>query len=193
MVKKVSANMQRGKRWQVWLMVLSATAAPACAPLSQALDSIERGTQAIDRTSQTVEKTVETAERAKGTAEHVKEASGIGQPESLAEEGATPAKTTAAHASGRSSGRPTEEAEAMKAAEAALRAADEAETPEAAEKLVRESIRLHPTADAWNNLGCILRWHGSIDEARDSFQRALHLDPRHEEASENLSRVLGSK
>jgi len=173
-----------------YLIVLTVIVVPACAPLSEALEKIDRTAHGVDRTNETVGRTIDTAERAGETAKRVKEAAGGALPDELVSArgvSAGPQKATEmSRGPVASSASSNPRAAAVETAEAALRMAEDAETPEEAERLLRESIRLHPTADAWNNLACILRWRGDTIEARTSFQRALALDPTHVKAKGNL-------
>lgn len=59
-----------------------------------------------------------------------------------------------------------------------------------AEIAFRRACALEPaSADAWNNLGNVLREQGNLPEARDSFDHALTLNPGFAEALNNLGNV----
>jgi Tfp pilus assembly protein PilF len=46
-----------------------------------------------------------------------------------------------------------------------------------AERLYRESIELHPTAEAWTFLGWVASWRGDLDLAVERCHRAIEVDP----------------
>ncbi|MCS6912398.1 MAG: tetratricopeptide repeat protein [Myxococcales bacterium] len=62
---------------------------------------------------------------------------------------------------------------------------------ERAEPLLCEIIAQHPgSAETFNMLGVIYHHHGRLDEARQMFEQALHLNPSYTEAALNLAVVL---
>jgi Tfp pilus assembly protein PilF len=46
-----------------------------------------------------------------------------------------------------------------------------------AERLYRESIELHPTAEAWTFLGWIASWRGELELAVEQCREAIEVDP----------------
>jgi Tfp pilus assembly protein PilF len=46
-----------------------------------------------------------------------------------------------------------------------------------AEQLYRQSIELHPTAEAWTFLGWVASWRGDPEKAIECCQRAIEVDP----------------
>jgi Tfp pilus assembly protein PilF len=46
-----------------------------------------------------------------------------------------------------------------------------------AEQLYRESLDLHPTAEAWTFLGWVASWRGDPDKAIQHCHRAIEVDP----------------
>jgi Tfp pilus assembly protein PilF len=78
-----------------------------------------------------------------------------------------------------------------------------------AERLYRESIDLHPTAEAWTFLGWVASWRGELDLAVERCRCAIEVDPsfgnpyndigaylielgRHEEAISWLQRAINA-
>jgi tetratricopeptide (TPR) repeat protein len=61
---------------------------------------------------------------------------------------------------------------------------------EVAEELIRHAIDVdHDIADYHNNLGEVLRVTGRLDDARQSYQQALQLNPEHQNAQMNLDKL----
>lgn len=59
-----------------------------------------------------------------------------------------------------------------------------------AEELIGMAINSdHVIADYYNNMGEVMRASGREDEARSFYQKALDLDPQHQNASENLQKL----
>jgi Tfp pilus assembly protein PilF len=46
-----------------------------------------------------------------------------------------------------------------------------------AEQLYRESLNLHPTAEAWTFLGWVASWRGDPEKAIECCQHAIEVDP----------------
>jgi len=61
---------------------------------------------------------------------------------------------------------------------------------EVAEDLIRHAISLNDeVADYYNNLGEVLRATGKLTEAEQNYQRALEIDPKHQNARNNLATI----
>jgi len=57
----------------------------------------------------------------------------------------------------------------------------------------QKSIELHPLApQTWNNLGVVQAKKMEVQSAKQSFRRALEIDPNHREANHNLKRLIES-
>ncbi len=54
---------------------------------------------------------------------------------------------------------------------------------------LRESIAMHPTPQAHNNLGLVYLDQGDRNRARENFRAALSLDPKYEPALQNLEKL----
>jgi|TARA_Y100000310_G_scaffold274578_2_gene290660 Flp pilus assembly protein TadD len=62
--------------------------------------------------------------------------------------------------------------------------------PDAAVRYIRSALAITPeSADAWNNMGAAARRLGRFEQAEFSYQRAVHLDPYHYTAMNNLGRL----
>jgi len=65
---------------------------------------------------------------------------------------------------------------------------------EVAEDLINHAIESdHVIADYYNNLGEVLRATDRLDEAHDQYQKALDLDPEHENAALNIQKLEALK
>ncbi len=65
---------------------------------------------------------------------------------------------------------------------------------EVAEDLINHAIDSEqPIADYYNNLGEVLRATDRLDEAHEQYQKALSLDPEHEQAALNIKKIESAK
>lgn len=58
--------------------------------------------------------------------------------------------------------------------------------PSAALTELKEAMKIHPSADVINNLGCALRQINRIYEAHQCFQRAIQINPQYLDAQNNI-------
>lgn len=77
-------------------------------------------------------------------------------------------------------------------AERHFRLAMDARDSATSEYHLKQSLSLHPTPHAYNNLGLVQLQSGDKDAARTSFRRAIELDPRYDPALLNLEKLGGS-
>jgi tetratricopeptide (TPR) repeat protein len=61
----------------------------------------------------------------------------------------------------------------------------------AAIALIRRSLDIRETPEAWYNLGHVLRLENLLDEAIIAWQKALDLQPNHRDAAFNLAKLVG--
>jgi tetratricopeptide (TPR) repeat protein len=65
--------------------------------------------------------------------------------------------------------------------------------PDAALVYLRDALNLTPNADAANGIGLMFARQGRFEEAREWFQKAIELDPRHVRAINNLGVLYGER